>query len=71
MAMGIGIIVRMGVPAGMVMGVGHVFLPFFFLQKLGLLSLKGMRMERGEGRKIELNREGVQPVRHVMRGGRW
>ena len=30
-----------------------------------------MKMERGEGRKIELNREGVQPVRHVMRGGRW
>ena len=32
MAMGIGIIVRMGVPAGMVMGVGHVFLPFFFAE---------------------------------------
>jgi len=30
-----------------------------------------MRIERSEGRKIESKREGVQPVRHVMRGGRW
>jgi len=27
-------------------------------------------IDRGEGRKIESKREGVQPVRHVMRGGR-
>ena len=26
-------------------------------------------MERVEGRRIESNREGGQPVRHVMRGG--
>ena len=68
MAMGISKIVRMGVPARMVMGVGLFFL-HFFLQKLGLLSLKEMRMERVEGRRIESNREGGQPVRHVMRGG--